>query len=181
MFGIYQVSTPRYSADAFPERTLQESAGKMSIWPPMSFPAAFFAHLAFLALRLREYLGADYFASDHCLDTWDDRAFAIVFPVLSAAFAAFCVWLTLRFINRRERWAKWTLASVAVLTLYVASFGPARAAYVHRLVPEWTYPIMGFHYPIIWAQPRLPGWIWRPYESYTWKWCEWLEPRRGRN
>ena len=29
--------------------------------------------------------------------------------VYSARFAAGCVWLTLRIINRRERWAKWTL------------------------------------------------------------------------
>jgi hypothetical protein len=25
---------------------------------------------------------------------------------LAVAFAAFCVWLTVRFVNRRERWAK---------------------------------------------------------------------------
>ncbi|MFN0053782.1 MAG: hypothetical protein ACKV0T_16505 [Planctomycetales bacterium] len=104
---------------------------------------------------------------------------AILLPTLAVAFAAFCVWLTVRIANRRERWAKWTLAVVAVLALYVASFGPARAAYLHRLVPEWTYPLMRwFHYPIIWAQPRLSESIWRPYESYTLEWCDWLEPPR---
>ena len=29
---------------------------------------------------------------------------------LAVAFAALCVWLTVRIVNRRERWAKWTLA-----------------------------------------------------------------------
>ena len=41
------------------------------------------------------------------------------------AFAAVCLWLTVRIINRRERWAKRTLATVVVLpVLYVLSFGP---------------------------------------------------------
>jgi hypothetical protein len=47
--------------------------------------------------------------------------------VLSAVvFAALCVWLTVRIVNRKERWAKWTLAAtLAAPVLYVASFGPA--------------------------------------------------------
>ena len=50
----------------------------------------------------------------------------IILPALAVAFAAFCVWLTMRTINRRERWAKWTLAAaVGVPALYVVSFGPA--------------------------------------------------------
>ena len=51
---------------------------------------------------------------------------SIVLPTMTVAFAAFCVWLTVRIVNRRERWAKWTLAAVVGLpVLYVASFGPA--------------------------------------------------------
>jgi cytochrome bd-type quinol oxidase subunit 2 len=46
--------------------------------------------------------------------------------VLSVAFAAFCIWLTVRIVNRRERWAKWTLAAVVIApALYVMSDGPA--------------------------------------------------------
>lgn len=46
--------------------------------------------------------------------------------IVGFAFAAFCVWLTVRIINRRERWAKWTLTVVVVVpTLYSLSFGPA--------------------------------------------------------
>jgi hypothetical protein len=45
---------------------------------------------------------------------------------LAVAYAALCVWLGVRIVNRRERWAKWTLAGViAVPSLYVGSFGPA--------------------------------------------------------
>ena len=47
---------------------------------------------------------------------------ALAMTVLAAIF----VWLTVRVINRRERWAKWTLATVVAMpTLYFASFGPA--------------------------------------------------------
>src|SRR5579872_127975 len=49
----------------------------------------------------------------------------ILLPALAVAFAAFCVWLTVRIVNRRERWAKRTLAVVVGLpVLYFASFGP---------------------------------------------------------
>jgi hypothetical protein len=50
----------------------------------------------------------------------------IILPALAVAFAAFCVWLGVRIVNRREKWAKWTLAlTVALPVLYVGSFGPA--------------------------------------------------------
>jgi hypothetical protein len=46
--------------------------------------------------------------------------------IFGVAFAAFCVWLTIRAINRPERWAKWTLAmAIMVPVLYVLSIGPA--------------------------------------------------------
>lgn len=49
----------------------------------------------------------------------------IALSIVSVAFAAFAVWLTVRIINRREKWAKWTGAILATLpVLYVLSFGP---------------------------------------------------------
>ena len=52
---------------------------------------------------------------------------SIVVSTLGIAFAGFCVWLTVRIVNRRERWAKWTLATIlpGLPLLYVLSFGPA--------------------------------------------------------
>jgi ABC-type Fe3+ transport system permease subunit len=56
-----------------------------------------------------------------------------ILPALAVAFAAFCVWLTVRIVNRRERWARWALALVVGLpVLYVASFGPACWIVAHR-------------------------------------------------
>ena len=50
----------------------------------------------------------------------------MVLSTLAVAFAACCVWLTVRIVNRRERCARWTLAgAVGLPVLYVASFGPA--------------------------------------------------------
>ena len=41
----------------------------------------------------------------------------LALSIFGVTFAAFCVWLTVRIISRRERWAKWTLAGVGVLAL----------------------------------------------------------------
>jgi len=41
-----------------------------------------------------------------------DPGMSIVFTALAVAFAAFCVWLTVRIVNRREKWTKWTLTAV---------------------------------------------------------------------
>jgi hypothetical protein len=51
---------------------------------------------------------------------------ALALSIIGTAFAAVCVWLGVRIFNRRERWAKRTLAVTLCLPLlYVASFGPA--------------------------------------------------------
>jgi hypothetical protein len=49
----------------------------------------------------------------------------ILLPDLGVTFAAFGVGLTVRIVNRRERWARWTLAGlVIVFVLYPLSIGP---------------------------------------------------------
>jgi hypothetical protein len=49
---------------------------------------------------------------------------AIALSIFGVAFSAFCVWLAVRIVNRRERWAKWTAATVLVaLVMYLTSFG----------------------------------------------------------
>ena len=91
----------------------------------------------------------------------------ILLTVLAVAAAAFCVWLGVRIVNRRERWAKRTAAALvaALPILYLASFGPAcwwmattatevpggprigsNAAYVSRA-----------YWPIGWGVERYPS------------------------
>jgi len=51
---------------------------------------------------------------------------ALGFSIFAAAFTALCIWLGVRIFNRRERWAKWTLAAVVALPVAcAASLGPA--------------------------------------------------------
>lgn len=81
----------------------------------------------------------------------------ILLAVLAVAFAAFCVWLTMRIVNRRERWAKWTAVGlpVGLVLLYVASFGPAcwltkrDPTTFDRIAPR-------FYWPIGWVSWRGP-------------------------
>lgn len=72
---------------------------------------------------------------------------SIVLLSLGVAFAAFCIWLTVRIVNRRERWAmRLALMSVvAVLTWYALTVGPSFAAsmfdsLVEQFVPEVRPP-----------------------------------------
>ena len=77
---------------------------------------------------------------------------SIVLPAVGIAFAAFCVWLAVRIINRRERWAKWTLAAaIGTPALYVASFGPA-CWVSSRMNTESEAPVISIVYrPLTWT------------------------------
>ena len=51
---------------------------------------------------------------------------ALVLSIFGVAYAAFCIWLVVRILNRRERWAKRMMAAaVGLPVLYAGSFGPA--------------------------------------------------------
>src|SRR5437868_2461201 len=60
----------------------------------------------------------------------------ILLTVVGVAVSAFCVWLTVRIINRRERWARWTAAMLVVPQAYGASFGPFVGLYCRGFVCE---------------------------------------------
>ncbi len=45
---------------------------------------------------------------------------ALALLTAGTAFAAFCVWLGARIINRRERWAMWTLAAALIVGCPIA-------------------------------------------------------------
>ncbi|HEY3963509.1 MAG TPA: hypothetical protein VGM05_03065 [Planctomycetaceae bacterium] len=90
---------------------------------------------------------------------------AAIFPVLAVAFAAFCIWLGVRFYNRRECWSKWTLAGILGLPLlYVASFGPAcrstATPWLGRGIPLAQIPRpswMNLYRPLCWLSDRYQG------------------------
>jgi hypothetical protein len=76
-----------------------------------------------------------------------------VIPTLAVAFAAFCVWLIVRIINRRERWAKWTAAAILVAAFYLFSLGPTVWLYDEDLLPDWVALIYA---PVGWAYNNGP-------------------------
>lgn len=89
---------------------------------------------------------------------------------IAAAFAALCLWLTVRIINRRERWAKRMLAAViAMPVLYVASSGPAVWIFYRLGQPEWA--VLPYQY------------LYNPLHDLSWRfeatgnafasWCLW--------
>jgi hypothetical protein len=55
-----------------------------------------------------------------------DGGMGIAISIFGIAYAAFCIWLTVRIVNRRERWAKRLAVGLALLLIaYPVSFGPA--------------------------------------------------------
>ena|SRR5579864_1831371 len=105
----------------------------------------------------------------------------ILIAVLAFAFAAIGVWLTVRVINRRERWAKWTLAAVllGVPVLYLASFGPvcwitAAAPRVGRELGS-TKPWMRIYFPIGAVIHRTRS----ENNNYVKLWITWGATRNG--
>jgi hypothetical protein len=69
---------------------------------------------------------------------------------IGVALAAFCIWLTVRIINRGEAWAKRLLTSlIVVLVIYPATTGPLVCLDAHDLLPRWMNgPIDFFYAPL---------------------------------
>src|SRR6476646_6118419 len=88
--------------------------------------------------------------------------------VVGVAFAAVCVWLCVRIVNRGERWAKWTLAAtVGLPVLYVASFGPT-CCLVDRGILPWSILTTGLYRPCF----ELALWGPEPARRLAWEWAE---------
>jgi hypothetical protein len=79
----------------------------------------------------------------------------IVFAALGVAVAAFSIWLAVRIVNRRERWAKRTMVIlIGFLLGYPLSAGPAVWLFVHVL-PNSSLPVINAIYaPMVSVIPR---------------------------
>ena len=81
----------------------------------------------------------------------DDGPFntmSVVVQALGLALAAFAVWLTVRIINRRERWALWTAAALALMlvccAVCLAPGSGINGIYKH----DWTVHVNGYAFGI---------------------------------
>jgi|SRR5579872_2938861 len=99
---------------------------------------------------------------------------ALVLSIAGIAFAVFCVWLTVRIVNRGERWAKWVLAGALILPpLYLLSYGPAHWLRGLGLIPVTTFDAAAkvLYAPLVWwrdAMGAIPKW----FEAYVLWWID---------
>lgn len=95
----------------------------------------------------------------------------MILATLAVAFTAFCIWLVVRLVNRRERWAKWTAAVVVALSLYSLSEGPAIWLILKLDRPEWMHVVARFVYtPPYWAIGHGPEELKSQYYLYLGWW-----------
>jgi hypothetical protein len=89
--------------------------------------------------------------------------------VLSFACAAFCVWLAVRIVNRRERWAKRiAIGLIVVLFAYPLGFGPA--CWISSRINGDHSPLVSYLYgPVIPACRRCP--------KHVVRWARWYSER----
>ena len=95
----------------------------------------------------------------------------IVLAVLGVAFAAFVVWLAVRIVNRRERWAKRVAIALAVaLVLYPLSIGPATWLNDRGLLPASAVP--SIFRPLFWMYEPAPRSIRAATDWYIGLWSK---------
>jgi hypothetical protein len=84
----------------------------------------------------------------------------IAITAIGIVFAALCIWLIVRIVNRRERWAKRTLAVVVGLPmLYLASFAPVIWLEDHDYIPigsELQRALKVYAKPVHWVYEYGP-------------------------
>jgi hypothetical protein len=59
------------------------------------------------------------------MDTAPGVSELVALGAIGVVFSAFCVWLTVRLINRRERWAVDTAMAIAAIAFMLISFAVA--------------------------------------------------------
>jgi hypothetical protein len=78
-----------------------------------------------------------------------NTAVLLIFAVAGITYAALAIWVTVRLVNRKERWAKRTMVWLTVApVLYFLSTGPAIWIYFHYLPRSFGPVIGGVYFPI---------------------------------
>jgi len=70
--------------------------------------------------------------------------------VAGVAFVAFCVWLTVRIVNRREHWAIWTAVALPLLSLaYLVSMSIGPVCWISSHVGFGAGVVSAVYSPLI--------------------------------
>jgi len=103
---------------------------------------------------------------------------ALAPSIIGITFAAFCLWLSVRIVNRRERWAKWTAAVVVltVVVLYPLSL-PWATSYLTLRDPsrKWRVHLVPIYAPLIQLIGSCPDAAQYRYVAY----CSWVDEISG--
>ena len=101
----------------------------------------------------------------------------LVLAATGVAFAAFTMWLAIRIINRRERWAIWTAVAIFALATYPVSFGPA--CWITSRTNAGASAVPTIYRPMVWVMCRSYR-IFHILDSYarlgspaSWSWSDW--------
>jgi hypothetical protein len=95
----------------------------------------------------------------------------ILLSALAVAFAAVCVWLAVRIVNRRERWAKWTAVALLAALLYGLSYGPANGIANRLWFPaEAPLALRLLYWPMVQLDEHGPQQIRRGINWYVRLW-----------
>jgi len=97
-----------------------------------------------------------------------------IVAVLGVAFAAFCIWLTVRIVNRRERWAKRTAVALVALLGYPLSIGPFVFLRFHGYMSDqtWNAMVSSVYWPLEKCLQLGPALIADAFRSYLMFWRE---------
>jgi hypothetical protein len=94
-----------------------------------------------------------------------------IFAALCMAYGALVVWVTVRIINRRERWAKWAAVGLVVLAIYPLGVGPLDWFQQRGLLPRpIAAAIKCFYTPLEWLIRITPEPVAAPYRQFNF-WC----------
>ena len=96
---------------------------------------------------------------------------AIALAIIGFAFAALCIWLTVRIVSRRERWAKWTAVALAVVLVgYPLSFGPALWLVSNGNIT--LKEVRRVYRPIVMIRWHSPAWMTIAIDGYAKLWAD---------
>jgi hypothetical protein len=96
-----------------------------------------------------------------------------IWSALGVVLTTFSVWLTVRLVNKRERWAKRTaVALIVALVVYPLSLGPLVWASTHGLIRSETHNWIAGHVyaPVLWAWRDGPDFLKVIFREYVNLW-----------
>jgi hypothetical protein len=97
-----------------------------------------------------------------------------ILMILGVAFVSSGIALTVRIVNRRERWSMWTAAALVMTLAYPMSHGPAWWLFVVLRKPEWMSTVLYYVYIPVWAVTNsCPECVQQSWRSYL-NWWLWL-------